>query len=361
MQFAFGLVGLGPTGCIFLGCLPPARLADVIVFESGCIGGDLARHWGSVLANIPRRIIEPALRSVPAWRDAPMDIIARYGDEECPLLSDAAQQIRALVTPLLAQVTVRNAHVASARQTLTGWSLQVQGGGEGSEVHVGKLILATGATPRTMDIPKPHIPLEIALSEVRLREYLGNDTRSLNESELSHCESEACRKRFVVFGTSHSGTLILKNLRSVGCTGTHVTAVYKGARPFYLLRDGHTEGLKAESATIVDAITCRAWGDQTPRLVPAADMEGLLRAVLEADYVVYAIGFQTRAPALFDMRGAPVCPVHDPKTGALAPGVWGFGVGFPSLYKTNLGTMAADVGFAAFAGHIKANMGAILT
>lgn len=339
----FGLVGLGPAGCIFLGCLPPEKLAQVIVFESGCIGGDLARHWGSVLANIPRSIIEPALRSVPAWKDARMELLERYGSNECPQLADAAQQIRALVTPLLTAVTLRSTHVTRVQQEHAGWSLCAE---DGTSYTVAKLILATGAAPRTMDIPKAHIPLEIALSEVRLREYLGSD---------------ACRKRFVVFGTSHSGTLILRNLRAVGCAGNHVTAVFKSPRPFYLARDGHTEGLKAESAEIADAIRRGDWGAATPQLVSAENMEALLRAVLEADYCVYATGFRVRVPPMFDMRGAPLAAKHDPVTGAIAPGVWGFGIGFPSQYKTNLGTLAADVGFAAFAAHIQANLAAILT
>jgi hypothetical protein len=117
-----GVIGLGPAGCIFLASLPPAALnPNTVVYDSGCIGGDLARLYGCVVANLTCAEIVAALRTVPAWRDADMTFLTdRCAPERCPLLSDACAMIRQLVAPVLARVTVRTAHVQEVRELSEG-------------------------------------------------------------------------------------------------------------------------------------------------------------------------------------------------------------------------------------------------
>jgi threonine dehydrogenase-like Zn-dependent dehydrogenase len=202
--------------------------------------------------------------------------------------------------------------------------------------------MCTGATTIQLDIPKSNIPLDVALCGDKLRSFVRPTDR------------------VVVFGTAHSGTLIMRNLKNVGCT--NVTAVYKNEKPVSWARDGDTEGIKQESASIADEIVAGAWGPYTPSLVRLDTATcGFLRSLMEADHVIYGIGFQTRAPVLVDAAGAKIDPAtYSAENGKLRDGLWGFGIGFPSKYTTPGGRQASDVGFGPFAAHILKSLPAIL-
>lgn len=336
-----GVVGLGPAGCIFLASLPPAALtSSTVVYDSGCIGGDLARLYGCVTANLTCDEIVCALRTVAAWKDADMTFLTdRYAPDKCPMLSDACAMIRQLVAPILTRLTVRTAHVQEIKQVGDGWSVTTAA--NGTDVF-GKVVLCTGASPIQLDIPKSNIPLDIALCEEKLRSFVRPTDR------------------VVVFGTAHSGTLILRNLKNVGVT--NVTAVHKNEKPFSWARDGDTEGIKQESAIIADEIVAGTWGSSTPALVRLDTATcGFLRSLMECDHVIYGIGFQTRAPMILDSAGAKIDPrAYSVESAKLLDGLWGFGIGFPSKYTTPAGRQASDVGFGPFAAHIAKCLPAIL-
>jgi hypothetical protein len=325
---SIGLVGLGPAGCIFLACLPTEQLKTVHIFDSGCIGGDLFRLYGNVVANITREQTERALRMVPVWSSQEFPEFAAYSLTDCPSLADVCKALRRLISPLLSVAHYHSTHVNCIRELENGWSIQV----EGCAYQVAKLVLCTGAVPKQMDLPKPSLPLEVALSPDTLLQYVKPE------------------EKVVVFGTSHSGTLILRNLKLCGCN--RIVAVYKGTEPFRWCRDGDTEGLKQESAAIADQICRKAWGPQTPTLISADSMGSVLRHVMEADLIIYAIGFTARCPLLLDKEGVPIGSSYNPETGMLRKGLWGFGIGFPGMYDTPKGAKAPDVGFGGFAAQI---------
>ncbi len=322
-----GLVGLGPAGCFFLACLPPERLSSVCVFERSCIGGDLSRLYGDVVANLTRAEMAKAFRCVPQWAVAPLPILDAYAEDACPLLADVCLQLRILMKPLLAQVKLYTEEVQEIQQVVGGWVLKTTTASHTMQ----QVVLCTGADPRVLHYPKPAIPLAMALSPHALRRYV------------------RAEDRVVVFGTSHSGTLILRNLRQIGC---RTTAVYRGHTPFRWFRNHDSEGLKQESAAIADEIVASTWGTLTPTLLPFDSHEGLVRAILEADYVVYATGFVRRHPPMKGMRGEDVGTAYDPATAQIAPGIWGFGIAFPALYEMPRGGQAPDVGFLGFVSHI---------
>jgi hypothetical protein len=319
--------------------MPPERLRDIHVFDDGCIGGDLAKLYGCVSANLTRTEIEQALRMVPRWREVALPILeAASAADACPRLSDVCRQLTSLVRPLIEQVQFHTTCIIRAKQELDGWTLV---GNNGSLHRVGRVILCTGAIPRKLDLPRPAIPLEVALCRDALAKFVGpNDS-------------------VAVFGTSHSGTLVLRNLQQVGCR--RITAFYRGEVPFRWKRNHDSEGLKQESAAIADEIVARAWGDATPTLVRMDDTATLVRQVMNCDYIVYAIGFEPRLPELVGIGGQILSDVrHNPATAEIAPAMWGFGIGFPSLYEKPLGGLAPDVGFGGFIGHILSRIETIL-
>jgi hypothetical protein len=203
--------------------------------------------------------------------------------------------------------------------------------------------LAQGAVPRALDLPLSSIPLEIALDGDRLKRYVTPGQRVL------------------VFGTMHSGTLVLRNLVK-GC-GAQVTAFYKesgAAGPFAWSRDGAYDGIKGEAAEIADAIVRGEFGDEHLRIHEVGDTAALLRAALSSDWVVYAMGFQPR-PFSLEVDGAPVsAAAYNGATGALdaAPRAWGFGTAYPNRAPDGIHW---DVSVAAFLTHIRAQLPALLS
>jgi hypothetical protein len=336
------IVGLGPAGCIFLASLPPEFLTPrTVVYNTGCIGGDLARYYGCVVANLTCREIESALRSVVAWKDSNMELItSKYLPEQCPSLSDVCRLIRDLTCPLLSRVTIQNVRVRELRQNDDmSWTVLSD---NGTTARHTKVVLCTGADPKQMNIPKPTIPLDVALCQSILTSFVSP------------------AMRICVFGTAHSGTLILRNLKNLGCE--HVTGIHRGEVPFRFARDGDTEGIKQESATIADEILAGAWGQLTPSLISADNIDAVLRKTIEADYVIFATGFASRYPPIFTSMGMSVRAGenYDRNTAKIIDGMWGFGIGFPSMYTTPSGTEAPDVGFGPFASHIRSCLAVIL-
>lgn len=340
-MYSYAILGLGPAGLLALAHLPDDALRTTIAFEPACIGGDLAAVYGTIRANIPTSVIRKAIHSVPRWADARLTLLDAYGEEECPRLSDAVKQIRVLCADLLRRIELHSVRVDGLEQLPegAGWRLRVCAG---AHYDAKKLLLCTGARPKSLDLPIPAIPLSIALNASALADYVVPAT-----------------DRVVVFGTAHSGTLVLKHLKDAGVR--EVTAVYKGDRPFRYFRDGDSEGIKQESERIADEIVGRAWGDATPRLVPVDAIGDIYRALHRATYVVYALGFETPCWKYRAADGSEKILQHSAATSAFdAPNVWGFGIGYPTRYTASNGAQYADIGFGPFADAIRAALPALL-
>jgi uncharacterized protein YbjQ (UPF0145 family) len=186
-----------------------------------------------------------------------------------------------------------------------------------------------------MNLPIPSIPLTIALDPRRLREYITPGQRVL------------------VFGTMHSGTLVMQN--AVDCSA-NVVGLYNSPQPFTWDRDGAYDGLKREAAAIADAVV----GRRLPvTLVHIQDTAAVIRASATADWVVYAMGFEPRRLHMTVNGVEHDATLYDGATGALkdCPSVWGFGVAYPNRAPDGIHW---DVSVAAFLAHMKAQLPSLL-
>jgi glycine/D-amino acid oxidase-like deaminating enzyme len=315
-MYKLAIVGLGPAGIFALAHLPPEMLKDVIVFEPSAVGGALATEYSAVVANIPKSFIVTAFCSIPRWSALSFKHLDKYADDACPLLGDVVKQLRELIAPDLRAVAYHSERVTSFNQENKVWKLKTL---RGNLFEVQKLIMATGAAPKILDLPKPIIPLHVALTPQLLESYVTSNDR------------------VVVFGTAHSGTLALHNLRNAGVK--NLIGIFKGEKPFFFARDGFSEGIKQESAAIADDLLAKGWA----HLISFTDFPAAHRAVCEATTVVYAMGFE---------RGV-----------ALPAGenVWGFGIGYPSSYTGPDGQSYPDVGFGGFISAINEALPSLLT
>jgi len=324
MVYTHAIVGLGVAGILTLASIPKQFLATTVVIEPSAVGGALATSYGTVVANIPTSKILEAFRKIPNWTSFPL--LDKYGAEECPLLADTIKQMRMSIADDLSRVIHRTKRMTGLQQHGTGWRIEL----DDELLEAQKVFLCTGTEPKTLDLPIPHIPLNIALNRESLAQYITPD------------------EPIVVFGLSHSGTLILKNLKTIGCT--KVVGLYKGSSPFRFARDGDTEGIKQESATIADEILANRWGTLTPELVSTDDFAKAYRRVTEAKVAIYAIGFEQPRVLYKTPSGEIRQCFFRPDTSDFAEvhNRWGIGIGFPGLYTAPNGKRYPDVGFGGF-------------
>jgi cation diffusion facilitator CzcD-associated flavoprotein CzcO len=322
------IVGAGVTGLSMLLLLQESGtdLSKVVVIDPHFDGGDLARKWGAVQSNTPLSKSVNAIRSVYPALVCPEDL------NKTSSLIDIIHLLRSSLTSLkkiqMIQGTVTSANYSSDPQR---WSIKVGA----KEILAKRLILATGSEPKALDLPIPSIPLEIALDASRLKHYIKPGTNTL------------------VFGTLHSGTIVIRNL--VAC-GAKVTALYKSPQPFYWDRDGAYDGIKEEAAQIADDIIS---GKLSVDLVPILDTSRVIRSSIDADWLVYAIGFEARNTVRLSVDEVNKSGLNYNKhTGALeVPAAWGFGIAYPNSAPDGL---HFDVSVAAFLEHMKPQIPAIL-
>jgi hypothetical protein len=330
-QHPIAIVGAGVAGLLLVLLLKP-HTQNIVLIDPHHDGGDLNRRWHTVISNTrweqALQAIEPHA-PIPAW--------ARQLSLEQPTtLAILARLVREVAAPALRDITLVQASVVSAARENGAWTLQLSAG-EPRTLRASALMLATGATPKQLNLPIPSIPLEVALDPARLKDYV---------QPTDHV---------VVFGTRHSGTLVLKNCLDAGVRS--VTGIYRGDKPFLYARDGEYDGIKLDAATYADQMTANPPANL--QFARCDDMSCLVRATRVADWVIYATGFEPRVVSL-SVDGATVdATAYDGKTGAIrgAPAAWGFGVGYPSLAPDGVHW---DVGVAPFMEHMRAQVQPIL-
>jgi len=321
------IIGSGAAGSLLLLNLQNSGVSahQVTVVDPHHDGGDLVRKWGSVRSNTSwKQILDacPCANVPEPW--------ASLDPSQPTELRFISSYIQFLTRDY--QYEKRTGTVDSVTQGTSGkWQIQVRD--KKVEPILSDLIfLATGSEPKLLDMPFPSIPLHIALDKVLLERF------------LSHQKV----KTVAVFGTAHSGTLIVKNLVEMPF-GLNIVNFYASPKPFYFARDGDYDGVKRDAAEIADDILASKY--PSVKLVALQDTAAVIRASKNLDFAVYATGFEQRNT--FGLSA------YDAKTGKLL-GVtngWGFGIAYPSLSENE---KHYDVSIASFQAHIMKQMPDIL-
>ena len=328
-MFQVAIVGLGPAGIFTLASLPDDVLPETLILEQSCIGGDLSSYYSGVIANITKNEFIRIFRMIPKWANESFPELNSCQDNDAPKLANICKVLRRLIKSDIQKAHLHTTALVSLLETTDGWTLVTSK----ETYQAKKVILCLGATTKTMDLPLPLIPLPIALSQ----------------EQLAHSVSPT--DTIVVFGTSHSGALVLNNLKQLGCQ--NVYAIYKGKDPF-AIANNTTEGLKLAGALIAQDIQMNAWGPLVPTLISYDDFASIYRVLSKAHAVIYAIGFEPRTFNYTNKSGV-CCPITD-----TTPGIYGFGFGRPRITKTTYGESIAQIGFESFIKAIQAELPGIL-
>jgi len=322
------IVGNGAAGLLFLWHLQKSQQVqpnDVIIVDPHHDGGDLQRRWATVRSNTiwnqTLEVFDLSGSSVPAaWKE--------LDPTQPTALQHSISLLRHMTRDFTSQCELVHGFVDQIEKQADGklWSVTLT---DKSNYTVPIVILAHGSEPKQLLLPIPSIPLECALHKERLQTYVNTNSR------------------VILFGTSHSGTLIMRNLHELG---VQTTAFYNTTKPFYYARDGEYDGIKQDSAEIADAIMANTY----PKLQSnhVTDTAQVIKASRKADWVIYATGFKARSNIKVNLA-------YDGKTGAItdSPGLWGFGIAFPNKADDDINW---DVSIPSFHSHIQKQMPTIL-
>jgi cation diffusion facilitator CzcD-associated flavoprotein CzcO len=329
------IVGAGATGLCLLLLLQDAGhdMRRVAIVDPHFDGGDLARRWTRVQSNTPwSKTLRALQETCPTLS---FQALEKLNPEESTCLCEIAQGLRQAAAGALAQVRQVRGEATQAEYSSSTrlWSITVKDSMRRITTVSSKgVVFAQGAEPRSLDFPQPSIPLEIGLDSARLSHYVRPGQTVL------------------VVGTMHSGALILQNL--VRDCSANAIGFYNTPTPFVWDRDGAYDGLKREAADAADAMVAGAWGGRLS-LTHVHDTSGVVRAGRLADWVIYAMGFQTRQTLRVLVDGEEkALHAYNGETGAIegCPRAWGFGVAYPNRAPDGIHW---DVSVAAFLLHMK--------
>ena len=332
-MYSHCIIGAGVTGLLLLLILVErgTPLENIVVIDPFFDGGDLKRKWGHVISNTPWSKTYDSVKAAFPSRTMPTWSSENNPDQTTPL-SQIARLLRELATPLLINTVHGTVRKASHSEN---WSVEVQRESTLHTVEASNIYFTVGSEQKSLDLSIPSIPLEIALDARLLRRYL------------------LTSDKVVLFGTAHSGALILKNLADLGIS---TTAIYRTPKPFLYARDGEYDGIKADAATYADEIMEGKY--PTLKLVSASHISTVVRETRTANWLICAIGFEPRCSIEVYVGGSRVSALPYISTSGKiidCPNAWGFGIAYPSQAPDGI---HFDVGVASFIEHIAANLAA---
>jgi len=301
-------------------------LSTITLIDPHFDGGDLARKWPAVMSNTPWSKTFNALQK----HFPELNIHSDKEPDKTTKLVEISQLLLNISKPILSRVRQIHGYVRSCSYNSdeAKWTVTYDISGKQNTITSERLVFTQGSRPRMLNLPIRSIPLEIALDSSRL-------TNMVKSGE-----------KVIIFGTMHSGTLIIRNCAGLGLD---TTAYYNSEKPFYWDRDGCYDGIKGEAADIADSIV-----DSTipVKLINIRDTEGVIVTSREADWVIYSMGFSPRNDIIVSVNGnIRQHTLYDDTTGYLnidAP-AWGFGVAYPNRAPDGIHW---DVGISPFLEHM---------
>ena len=321
------IIGAGAAGLLLLYNLEKHTIDPkwITIVDPSHNGGDLHKKWLKVRSNTTWRQIMEAVPSRNSFAK-PWDSL---NPEEPVELKYVIDYLHACVKDYMGKTNIRTDTVIHVEQTDSSWKVTLKH--SKTPLSFDLVFFCQGSEPKSLDLPFPSIPLDIALDPRRL--------------------SDAVKpgQHILVFGTAHSGPIVIQNLQPYD---VKITNFYATEKPFYFDRDGDYDGIKKDAAVIADDILAGKYTNVT--LESVHDMSAIIRAGKSADACIYACGFEPRVIN-------PEWKAYDGLTGRIegTRTAWGFGIAYPNKAPTGP-KVYWDVSVPAFQAHIEKQMPEIL-
>lgn len=319
------IIGSGAAGLLLLLNFEQHNIdpRSITIVDPTHTGGDLAKRWSKVRSNTTwRQIFEciPSRNSfAKPWTDCDPD-----QPVELKLIID---YLLICTKDYRSKTILRTDRVTQAIQEGSQWLVTLQHSKQ--PLRFDGVFFCMGSEPKSLDLPFPSIPLEIALDKRRLAEVIQPGQHVL------------------LFGTAHSGPLVIQNLLDLNVT---ITNFYATEKPFYFARDGDYDGIKQDAVAIADNLLTNVYPNVT--LESVYDMSAIIRASKTADVCIYACGFEPRVIQ-------PEWKLYNGDTGRIegTSTAWGFGIAYPNRAPDGIHW---DVSVPSFQAHIQKQMPDIL-
>jgi hypothetical protein len=306
------IIGFGISGQILVLELLKNNVSpsDIIICDETFLGGDLMISYSSVLSNTPWWKTKKALEQYTT-------ILPEFPVDQCTPVSEIAKACLKTALNMARDVEKITTSVLSLEYTDIWTITHLFGTFQATTVF-----LTTGGKQRVLDLSVPQIPLSIALEKNRLKDYV------------------TAKDIIILFGTSHSGTIVIDNLNSLDI---ETYAVYKGEK-FYFEPESYG-GLKEQSAIIAKSIMN---GDYTKiTLIPWSDPLIIYKYLKKATKAIIAAGFE---PRILDKKFKE----YYPQTGIIQgeKNLYGFGMAYPGLTEID-GKKYKDISVLSFQEQIQ--------
>ena len=330
----WAVIGAGPAGIAAVGSLLDQGISakKIVWIDPSFKVGDLWQHWSAVSSKTSVKLFRQFLMHCRSFRydrhKKPFVFDGLPAEETCKL-AFVIEPLAFVTKELQQQVEAIHNTVEKIHLMDRLWHLTFM---DGTMCLAKNVILATGATPRTMPSPVGVTPISL---------YDALDTAKLSKK----CNA---MDRVAVFGSSHSAVILLRELLDLGVKA--VINFYRQPLRFAVPLDDwilfDDTGLKGTTA---------AWarenlhGKLPKRLTRVVSSDDNVRQILPlCSKVIYAIGFESRSPVI------EAYPHHryNPYNGIIAPGLFGVGVGFPESKTDPYGNTELRVGLWKFINYL---------
>ena len=318
------IIGYGITGMLTLAILQQNffDLSKVCVIDPYYDGGSLMREYGNVISNTPLSKLITALQSIKPEYTIPEEYCSYDVNKITPLYV-LTNIIKDFTKNILKQVNIYETKVLNINNNVN-YTLETE---NGDTIKSRVIICCQGSSPKTLSCNIPIIPLHIALNLEVLKQYVKpND-------------------KVILFGTAHSGTLILENLHKLNI---QTTAVYKTKAPFLFANEGEYNGIKEEAERIANQILNSEYTKL--KLLNINEIDKVIKASKDANWVIYSIGFEAHK-----IKGNFDITKYNSTNGKILDieNAYGFGIAYPSLAPDSI---HVDVGVPSFIEHIQKQM-----
>lgn len=294
-MYKYCIIGFGISGQLLLLELLKANVnsSDIIVCDETFLGGELVLKYGSVLSNTPWHKTKTALEKYTLTTNLP-----QFSLDECTPVRDIAKACLRAALDAGKDVEKITTRVITLQYT-TEWNIQHSFG----SLQATTVFITIGGNEKGLDISIPTIPLSIAL----------------DREQLKHIVSP--QDIITVFGTSHSGTIVLDNLEQLQVQSY---GIFKTSEPFQFEPEAYA-GLKEGSATIAKSIMKNEYKQIT--IIPWNNPLLIHKILTKATKAVVATGFTSKSIFGKEFQS------YDPSTGKISAGtnIYGFGLAYPGV------------------------------
>jgi len=319
-MYEYAIIGYGVTGMIVLAILHTnsINLSKVCVIDPYFDGGALMRDYGNVISNTPFTKCINALRLIKPDYTIPEEYKI-YDESKTTALYVLANILKDFTKNALSQVDTIEDYVTYIKKD-SAWTIQTRR----KEITSNIIFLCQGSQQKVLECGIQSIPIQIALNKDLLSRYVKPTDK------------------VVIFGTSHSGCLVLENLNKLNI---QTTAIFKHKEPFLFAKDGEYDGIKEEAERIANSIINNEYTNLT--LVNSSKIDIMLKSLRKCNWVIYSIGFEPKTiSSNIDLIK------YDNTSGKIleTDNAYGFGIAYPSLAPDSV---HVDVGIISFVEHIQ--------